>query len=128
MRKLLGVLASLIGIMLVSRVDISGNSDGNRGTFPHKSQGELAIGDSMAAFSAILYGVYTIVMKKRVGGEDAVNMPIFFGLVGLWNMVLLWPGFLILHLTGAEPFQLPPTSRIWAIVMVSLHARVATVW
>lgn len=106
-RKLIGVLASLAGVILISSVDLSGKSDDNRGSFPHKSTAQIAIGDSMAFFSAIVYGVYVTVMKRRVGNEDRVNMPLFFGLVGLFNVLLLWPGFLILHFTGIEPVSSP---------------------
>jgi solute carrier family 35 protein F5 len=118
-RKLIGVLASLAGIILISSVDLSGDNDENRGKFPHKSQHQIAIGDSMAFFSALMYGVYTVVMKKRIGNEDRVNMPLFFGMVGFFNVVFLWPGFLILHYTGVETFELPPTGKIWTIVLVS---------
>jgi len=119
LRKLLGVLASLAGIILISSVDLSGDNDENRGDFPHKSQQDIAIGDAMAFFSAIMYGVYTVVMKKRIGNEDRVNMPLFFGLVGLFNVVFLWPGFFILHFTGVETFEFPPTGKIWAIVLIN---------
>jgi solute carrier family 35 protein F5 len=59
-----------------------------------------------------------VVMKKRVQNEDRVNMPLFFGLVGLFNVILLWPGFIILHFTGVETFELPPTGKIWTIIVV----------
>lgn len=122
-RKLISVIASLIGIILISRVDLStpeesAASDGSEGSFPHKSTGEIALGDAMAAFSAIMYGLYTIVMKKQVGDESLVNMPLFFGLVGFFNVVLLWPGFFILHWTGIEVFSLPETHRVWFIILV----------
>lgn len=120
LRKLFGVLASLAGIALISTVDVSGENDENRGSFPHKTPRELAMGDSMAFLSAILYGFYVVLMKKRIGDENKVNMPLFFGLVGLFNAILLWPGLVILHLTGVETFQLPPTKRILTIVLVSL--------
>ncbi|KAL4919716.1 hypothetical protein BDW62DRAFT_178293 [Aspergillus aurantiobrunneus] len=124
-RKLAGVVASLIGITLISRVDFSAtdsnpaNDDGGGSTFPSKSPGEIALGDAMAAFSAVLYGVYTIVLKRQVGDESRVNMQLFFGLVGFFNMFLLWPGFIILHLTGVETFALPDTSRVWTIILVN---------
>lgn len=118
-KKLIGVMASLAGIILISSVDLSGDNDENRGSFPHKSQEEIAIGDAMAIFSALMYGIYTVVMKKRIGNEDRVNMPLFFGLVGLLNVILLWPGFIVLHYTGVETFELPPTGKIWAIIVVS---------
>ncbi|KAJ5199954.1 hypothetical protein N7491_009248 [Penicillium cf. griseofulvum] len=122
LRKFMGVIASLIGIILISRVDLSGPDtgdagDGSEGSFPHKSPGEIALGDAMAAFSSVLYGLYTVVMKKQVGDETRVNMPLFFGLVGFFNIILLWPGFFILHWTGMETFSLPETSRVWFIIM-----------
>lgn len=120
-KKLIGVLASLAGITLISMVDLSGkDNDENRGNFPHKSHTEIAIGDAMALGSAVMYGIYAIVMKKRIGNEDRVNMPLFFGLVGLFNVIFLWPGFLILHFTGVEKFEMPPTRKIWLIVLVSI--------
>lgn len=120
LRKLVGVLASLAGVVLISSVDLSGASDEDRGTFPHKSVASVAVGDGMAFFSAIVYGLYVTVMKRRVGDEEKVDMPLFFGLVGLFNLVLLWPGFLVLHWTGIEPFSWPPTGKVWAIIVVSL--------
>ncbi|KAJ5952168.1 uncharacterized protein N7479_010581 [Penicillium vulpinum] len=121
LRKFMAVMASLIGIILISRVDLSTDTgegaDGSEGSFPHKSAGEIALGDAMAAFSAILYGLYTVVMKKQVGDESRVNMPLFFGLVGFFNIILLWPGFFIMHWTGMEPFSLPETSRVWLIIL-----------
>ncbi|KAK3299279.1 uncharacterized protein B0H64DRAFT_337103 [Chaetomium fimeti] len=121
-RKLVGVLASLVGVVLISSVDLSGANDDNRGSFPHKTTAQIAIGDAMAFFSAIIYGVYVTVMKRRVGNEDRVNMPLFFGLVGLFNVLLLWPGFFILHYTGIEPFELPPTASVWTIIAVNSAA------
>ncbi|ERS95795.1 hypothetical protein HMPREF1624_07871 [Sporothrix schenckii ATCC 58251] len=119
LRKLVGVVASVVGIALVSSIDLSGKSDENRGQFPHKSPAEIAAGDAMALLSAVVYGAYVTVMKQRVGHEDRVNMPLFFGLVGLFNVVLLWPGFVLLHLTGVEPFEPPPTNQVWAIILLN---------
>ncbi|KAK2596085.1 hypothetical protein N8I77_013592 [Diaporthe amygdali] len=118
-RKLAGVLASLAGVVLISSVDLSGKSDEDRGSFPHKSQASIAVGDGMAFFSAIVYGLYVTVMKRRVGDEDRVNMPLFFGLVGLLNLIFLWPGFFLLHWTGIEPFGWPPTGKVWAIIILN---------
>jgi solute carrier family 35 protein F5 len=119
LRKFFGVMASLAGIVLISSIDATGNTDENRGSFPHKEPRELAIGDAMAFLSAVLYGFYAVFMKKRIGDESKVNMPLFFGLVGLFNVFLLWPGLIILSLTGIETFELPPTKRILTIVLVN---------
>ncbi|KAJ5227032.1 uncharacterized protein N7469_007038 [Penicillium citrinum] len=125
--KLLGVIASLVGIILISRVDLSKPDtdttpaaiNGREGSFPQKTSAEIALGDAMAAFSSIMYGVYTIVMKKQVGDESRVNMQLFFGLVGLFNLVFLWPGFFILHWIGIETFELPSSDRVWMIILVN---------
>ncbi|KAI1414534.1 hypothetical protein F5Y13DRAFT_158745 [Hypoxylon sp. FL1857] len=119
-RKLLGVLASLTGIILISTVDLSGaDNDDNRGNFPHKSQRQIAIGDAMALFSAVVYGFYVVVMKRRIGNEDRVDMPLFFGMVGVFNILLLWPLFPILHYTGIEPFEMPPNGMVWSIIAIN---------
>lgn len=117
-RKLLGVLSSLLGVVFISSVDLSGQSDENRGSFPHKSASQIAIGDSMAFISAIIYGAYVTVMKRRVGDESKVNMRLFFGLVGTFNLLLLWPLFPILHWTGIEPvcYGLPLVKTTFANV------------
>ena len=57
-------------------------------------------------------------MKKKIGDEARVNMPMFFGSVGLFNTVTLLPGFPILHFAGIESFELPPTGRVTSIVLV----------
>ena len=118
-KKLIGVLASLAGIALISSIDITGNQDKNRGSFPHKSHKEIAVGDILGFTSAVMYRVYTTLMKKRIGDESRVDMPLFFGFVGLFNIMTLLPGFFVLHFTGIETFELPPTRRILAIVLVS---------
>lgn len=118
-RKLLGVLASLAGVVLISSLDMSGASDEMRGDFPEKSKTEIAIGDAMAFFSAIVYGVYVTVMKKRAVDEDRMNMTLFFGIVGVLNLLLLWPLFIILHITGIETFELPPNGTTWAIIWIN---------
>ncbi|KAG5660618.1 hypothetical protein KAF25_003224 [Fusarium avenaceum] len=115
--KILGVGASLAGVILISTVDLSGKSDEDRGSFPQKSPTQIALGDALALLSAVIYGLYVTVMKRKVPNEDRVDMQMFFGLVGVFNVVLLWPLFFILHWTGLEPFELPPNSTIWGIII-----------
>jgi len=140
-RKLCGVFGSLIGVILISGVDLGADTNTNHDgpaavvvrslqsffssravdTFPDKSPAELALGDALALFSAIFYGVYTIALKKTTvkARPRSLNMPLFFGLVGVCNMVLLFPLFPILHFSGLERFALPPTQRVWTILLVN---------
>lgn len=119
LRKLLAVLASLFGIVLISTIDFSGKSadDEHRGAFPEKTPREIVIGDVLAIFGAVLYGIYAVFLKVRIGDESRIDMPIFFGLVGAINVLLLWPGLLILHFTGVERFELPPSAWVTTIIL-----------
>lgn len=118
-RKLLGVTASLAGIILISTIDLSGRNsdDEHRGDFPEKSTREIAIGDCLAFLSAVMYGLYAVFMKKRISDETRVDMPVFFGLVGIINVLILWPGFFILHKTEIETFEMPPTAFVTIIIL-----------
>lgn len=93
--KLLAVLLSFLGVVLVSLQDSSG--DGSESFF----------GDMLCVFSAFMYGVYIVLLKLRIPDENKVNMPMFFGFLGLLNAVCLWPLFFILHWTGIEPWSWP---------------------
>lgn len=130
-RKLLGVMASLAGIALISKVDLSAqtsapSTDIPKQTralddFPDKTPAELILGDSLALLSAILYGVYTITLKRTtlLNHPLELNMPLFFGLVGTFNFFLLLPVFPVLHYTRIEPFAFPPNKRIWTILLIN---------
>jgi solute carrier family 35 protein F5 len=135
-RKLLGVAASLAGLALVSGLDVAGSGGGGGGpgddsvggsggmggvggSFPHKTARELAVGDALALIGAVIYGVYAVVLKKRIGSESRANLPLFFGLVGLFNALAMWPAFLFLHVTGVEPFELPPSRRVLTIILIN---------
>lgn len=119
LRKFLGVLASLAGIVLISTIDLSGKTgdDEHRGDFPEKSTREIAIGDCLALLSAVAYGLYATFLSKRIPDETRVEMPIFFGFVGIINLFILWPGFFILHFTGIETFELPPSGWVTFIIL-----------
>lgn len=40
------------------------------------------------------------------------------GFVGLFNLLLLWPGFLLLHYTGFEAFELP-SQLVWTYIIIN---------
>ncbi|CAG8500494.1 6829_t:CDS:2 [Funneliformis caledonium] len=89
----------------------------------HTSTNSL-FGDILALIGAFFYGCYTILLKLRIQNESRVNMPLFFGFVGIFNVILLWPLFWLLHFTGLEHFQLPPNNTIW--IMVAINALIGT--
>ncbi|KAF9354853.1 hypothetical protein BGX26_007265 [Mortierella sp. AD094] len=133
--KLVAVCASVIGVVLVSESDRGENPhvllNGNfaaSNTFiditePTAPAAPL-FGDFLALMSALFYGCYTVLLKVRIQNESRVNMSLFFGFVGLFNLVLLWPMFGVLHWTGVEPFELPKDSKV--IWMIGINAIVGT--
>ena len=46
------------------------------------------------------------------------NEPSLPGFVGLFNLLLLWPGFLVLHYTGFESFELP-SQLVWTYILIN---------
>ncbi|KAK9455191.1 hypothetical protein V1511DRAFT_459533 [Dipodascopsis uninucleata] len=113
-RKLLAIAGALTGIILISVQDQESDEEGSK-----FSAGSIILGDLMSLTSAAIYGLYTSVLKFKIGDESRVNMQIFLGFVGVWNMILLWPILVILHFTGAERFELPPSNFVWFIIIAN---------
>lgn len=111
-RKLLAIFGSLAGIVLISTQDSASEDENNS-----LSTGSIVLGDLMSLSSAAIYGLYTTLLKVRIGDESRINMQIFFGFVGAWNTILLWPVLIFLHLSGAERLEMPPSSFVWLILL-----------
>ena len=80
------------------------------------------LGDGLALISAIFGAICVIFLKVQIKEESRVDMMLFYGLIGLFNLLLLWPIGLILHLTGAESFGLPRTKQdLYAIITNVRH-------
>jgi len=78
----------------------------------------VIIGNILALISALFYALYVILLKVSIKAEYRIDMQLFFGFVGLFNIVSLWPLGLMLHLTGGEIFELPHTKQaVYAIVL-----------
>ena len=107
--KLVALLVSLVGVALVTTQDISRPEESHFLT-------DLVIGDILALVGAALYGCYTVFLKLKVRNEERVSMPLFFGFVGIFNLVVLWPAIILIHVLGLEPFELPTTRTIWLVV------------
>ncbi len=78
------------------------------------------MGDMLALLSAFLYSLYVMLLKTRIGSEDRISMPLMFGIVGAINILALWPVLPLLHYSGVEEFELPPSAHIWAGVVVNM--------
>ena len=68
----------------------------------------------------MFYAVYIVMIKRKVDREDKLDIPMFFGFVGLFNLLLLWPGFFLLHYTGFEDFEFPNKVVLLCIIINGL--------
>ncbi|CAD6927480.1 unnamed protein product, partial [Tilletia controversa] len=126
--RLGAVTISFIGVVLVSRADavatvpalltrnvVSSGID-LRASVPINAP----LGDFLAIVSAFSYAVYVTLLKLKIGSEDRISMPLFFGFVGAINILCLWPFGLLLHLVGWERFEWPSDGLTWAGVLVNM--------
>ncbi|KAG0321442.1 hypothetical protein BGZ97_011323 [Linnemannia gamsii] len=120
--KLIAVCATVAGVALVSESDR--NKSPMNDLLDPKAPIAPLFGDFLALMSAMFYGCYTVLLKVKIQNESRVNMSLFFGFVGLFNLVLLWPMFGVLHWTGIEPFELPTDTKV--VWMIGINALVGT--
>lgn len=103
--KLVGVLVSFGGATTIALSDSNVTNE----TAKHR-----LLGDLLTLVSAIAYGAYSTFLKIKIPEEyeQHFDMGLFFGFVGLINIVLLSPVVLLCHLTGFETFELPNSKTL----------------
>ncbi|KAF3908428.1 hypothetical protein ABW21_db0201733 [Orbilia brochopaga] len=128
--KVLAITVSMAGVVLISTADANSNKNDEQPSStdaePHHTVAETLLGDGMALFGALVYGLYTVLLKVRIGHESRVSMQLFFGFVGLFNFLCLWPGLIILHFTGYEKFELPPSTNVCIILLINCSITVVS--
>ncbi|ORC86531.1 solute carrier family 35, member F5 [Trypanosoma theileri] len=90
-------------------------SDGKSGL-----AGEGVSGDILAVVSAMFYAIYTTVLKWLLPDDDRYSMAMAFGMVGVVNLVAMWPGLPILDAVKFEIFALPTLQQFWPLVVNAL--------
>ncbi|XP_065887638.1 solute carrier family 35 member F5-like [Dysidea avara] len=68
---------------------------------------------------AVLYACYLVLLKKKASNEDRLEIPMFFGFVGLCDGVVLLPFVALWHITGIETFELPPNNEVWTLLLIN---------
>lgn len=86
------------------------------------------IGDSLSLLSALFYALYVTLLKVRIRNESRIDMQLFFGFVGLFNILVTWPIGVVLHLTGVEPFELPSKTSSIIAVLISVRNGMISFW
>ncbi|KAG8848190.1 hypothetical protein FRB91_011043 [Serendipita sp. 411] len=127
--RVCAVMTSFLGVVLVSLADSTTPKDPTKtpasvpvqpptGILPAPSNPLL--GDSLALLSAVFYALYVSLLKVRIKTESRINMQLFFGFVGLFNILACWPMGLVLHLTGIERFGWPIGWKEWTGMIINM--------
>lgn len=103
--KLAAVMFSICGITLVSITD-------------SKFEEGIPAGSLWALGGSLLYAAYLVVLKRKADHEDKLDLPMFFGFVGFFNTLFLWPGFFLLHYSKQEIFEWP-TDHQWMFIAIN---------
>ncbi|KAL5631526.1 hypothetical protein ACGC1H_007144 [Rhizoctonia solani] len=120
--KIGAVVVSFAGGVLVSLADNSGAPgkpvEELPGFGPGHSHPQAIFGDFLALGSALFYALYVVLLKARIGDESRINMQLFFGFVGIFNILGFWPIGVLLHYTKIEVFE-PPSSKkaLYAVLL-----------
>ena len=109
---------SFVGVVLVSLSDSKNTSE--KTTLLPSGFTDAVFGDGLALLSAVFYALYVILLKVRIKEESRIDMQLFFGFVGVFNVVMLWPFGVILHLTCTEKMEFPHTGKAWTAVLVNV--------
>jgi len=88
---------------------------------PFEISSKRILGDLLALISALFYAIYVILLKLRIHSESRIDMQLFFGFVGLFNILTCWLLGVFLHLTGVEPFELPTTRNATGAILISVR-------
>uniref|UniRef100_A0A6B2E777 Solute carrier family 35 member F5 n=1 Tax=Phlebotomus kandelakii TaxID=1109342 RepID=A0A6B2E777_9DIPT len=91
--KVTAVAVSIAGVAMVTMSELEE---------PKMSKGVI-----LALTSAFFYASYLVLVKRKSDTEEKIDIPLFFGFVGMWNLLLLWPIFFVLNFSHVEPFEFP---------------------
>lgn len=119
------ILAVILGLSGVSLVSLSDSSLPKSFSPPTSLQADpnntiAVFGDFLSLISSVFYASYTTLLKVRIGSESRIDMQLFFGFVGLYNILLCWVPGLILHVSGIETFELPDTRPTIVAILINM--------
>ncbi|KAF9452665.1 hypothetical protein P691DRAFT_772113 [Macrolepiota fuliginosa MF-IS2] len=125
MMKVAAVFTSFIGVVLVSVSDLQptnpafhtpSTSDATNTNYASQP----LFGDALALISALFYAMYVVFLKVKIKDESRIDMRLFLGFVGLFNLLTCWPVGVLLHWLDVERFQLPDNATQWYALLANM--------
>ncbi|CAG8564051.1 18_t:CDS:1 [Funneliformis mosseae] len=108
--KVFSVILSITGVMVMSLL------------IPNERANNIEVGDFIACFGALVYGLYEVLYKKL--GSPPTTSFLFAntitGLIGLCTLLFLWIPIPILHYLGIEIFELPDPETFGYILSTAI--------
>lgn len=118
--KIVGIVLSFGGVLIVTKIDSSDSTNLPPGASPML----VLWGNFLALSGALVYGIYTILLKHKITKENStreriLDTHLFFGFVGLYCLLLLWPVIIILHFTKIEVFEIPKGLHVLSLLSMN---------
>ena len=115
------VLVSLAGVFAIA-FSHSDSSDGGTSSRPF-------YGNFVVLATTLLYAVFEVLIKLKGPSENSptavADSCLLLGMMGLANMLLLWPGLFAVDALGVEHFETPSWHVVW---MYALNGLLDTVF
>ncbi|CDW56381.1 solute carrier family 35 member F5 [Trichuris trichiura] len=105
--KLFSVALTVVGVYIVSSVDQS--------SFEVRSP----FGIVWSLFGSFGYAVYAVVLRYKADPCGKLEMPMFFGFIGVNCMIFLWPLLFLLNLLGLERLYALPNTAQWLYILLN---------
>ncbi|KAK6236174.1 hypothetical protein SCA6_011511 [Theobroma cacao] len=123
--KVVSVVISIAGVAMTTLGKTWAANEPKSGinnfTTAFRSGNHALLGDLFAIFSAMSYGLFTVLLKKFSGEEgERVDMQKLFGYIGLFALVALWWLAWPLTAIGVEPkFTFPQSAKVQEIILIN---------
>ena len=128
--RIAAVTLALIGVVVLALAPSSNNAASQESS--HDSSGAKLVGSAFVLAAAILYALYEVLCERFVfrGSESTALANTLSGIVGILNILLLWPPIPVLSAVPnrswgewvSEPFQAPDAEAARFVVINALLA------
>ncbi|XP_030763460.1 solute carrier family 35 member F5-like [Sitophilus oryzae] len=103
--KFVAVVLSVISIIIINVHNIKLDAQGT-------------VGAALSVLSAFLYASYLVFLKRVIKDkEEKMDVPLFLGFVGLFNLLFFWPVLFVLHISNIETLELPDKEQLSLLIL-----------